>query len=68
MLKLENIKALNIEPSSRCRANCPFCSRKQKKRPYGDHLITLSDFKRFPGEFIGRLRRVSFGGNFGDLC
>jgi sulfatase maturation enzyme AslB (radical SAM superfamily) len=68
MLTLKQIKALNIEVSSICQANCPFCSRRQKKRPYGDHLITLSDFKRFPGGFLENLRRISFGGNFGDLC
>jgi MoaA/NifB/PqqE/SkfB family radical SAM enzyme len=68
MLKLKNIKALNIEASSKCQANCPFCSRKQKKRPFGDHLITFSDFKRLPAPFVGQLRRITFGGNFGDLC
>ncbi len=68
MLTIENIKALNIEASSICQANCPFCSRKQKKRPFGEHLLSLSDFKRFPNGFIRNLRRVSFGGNFGDLC
>ncbi|MFC1858086.1 radical SAM/SPASM domain-containing protein [Thermodesulfobacteriota bacterium] len=64
----ETIKALNIEISAKCQANCPFCSRKQKVRPYGEHLITFDEFKRLPVPFIKQLRRISFGGNFGDLC
>ena len=63
----EHINALNIEVSSRCTAHCPFCSRQQKKRPYGDHLITLDEFKRLPEDLLRRLRRISFDGNFGDL-
>lgn len=68
MLSLDNIKALNIEISSKCNANCPFCSRRQKIRPYGGHLISLSDFKLLPVVLIENLRRITFGGNFGDLC
>ena len=68
MLELKNIKAVNIEVSAKCQANCPFCSRKQKKRFYGEHLITLADFKLLPAGFISQLRRITFGGNFGDLC
>ncbi len=68
MLKIEDIRALNIEVSSKCNANCAFCSRKQKIRPYGEFLLTLSDFKHLPDSFIEGLRRISFGGNFGDLC
>ena len=41
-----------MEISSRCTARCPFCSRQQKKRPYGDHLITLDDFKRLPDDLF----------------
>jgi len=67
-LKIEDIKALNVEVSAKCNANCPFCSRKQKVRPYGEYLLTLADFKLLPISFIRQLRRISFGGNFGDLC
>ncbi len=68
MLSPEEIKGLHIEPSSRCNARCPFCSRLQKVRPYGGHIITLAEFKRLPASMLGRLTWINFGGNFGDLC
>jgi MoaA/NifB/PqqE/SkfB family radical SAM enzyme len=68
MLKIEDIRAVNIEISSRCAARCPFCSRGQKIREYGNHDITLADIKRLPQTFIAQLKRISFSGNFGDLC
>lgn len=67
MLSLTHIKALNIEMSSLCIGKCPFCSRDQKVRPYGSHMITLSDFKKLPIELIRQLKWISFAGNFGDL-
>jgi len=67
MLKLTDIKALNIEISSKCIGKCPFCSRDQKVRPYGDHLITFSDFKKLPTTLIRQLKWITFAGNFGDL-
>lgn len=68
MLRLDDIRALNIEASSKCIGKCPFCSRQQKVRPYGGHLITLSEFKLLPAPFIRQLKRVTFAGNFGDFC
>jgi MoaA/NifB/PqqE/SkfB family radical SAM enzyme len=62
------VKAINIEVSSKCNAACPFCSRRQKVRPYAGQLITLADFKLLPASVIRQLRRLTFGGNFGDLC
>ncbi|WP_300464698.1 radical SAM protein [Desulfobacula sp.] len=67
MLTLKHIKALNIEISSKCIASCPFCSRNQKVRPYGNYMITFSDFKKLPQSLIKQLKWVSFAGNFGDL-
>ncbi len=67
MLNLTDIKALNIEISSKCIGKCPFCSRDQKVRPYGNHLITLSDFKKLPATLIRQLKWITFAGNFGDL-
>jgi MoaA/NifB/PqqE/SkfB family radical SAM enzyme len=68
MLALENIKALNIEMSSKCVGRCPFCSRRQKVRPYGLHDITFEDFKLLPETLLQGLQRISFAGNFGDFC
>ena len=68
MLTLADIKGLNLEPSSRCNARCPFCSRRQKVRPYGGHKITLAEFKRLPADMLRRLQWINYGGNFGDLC
>jgi len=67
MLTLNHIKALNIEMSSKCIGKCPFCSRDQKVRPYGNHEITLSDFQKLPAKLIRQLKWISFAGNFGDL-
>jgi MoaA/NifB/PqqE/SkfB family radical SAM enzyme len=67
-ITLEAVKAINIEVSAKCNAGCPFCSRNQKVRPYAGQLITLADFKRLPASVIEQLRRLTFGGNFGDLC
>jgi MoaA/NifB/PqqE/SkfB family radical SAM enzyme len=68
MLKIEDINALNIEVSSACTAACRFCSRMQKAREYGQYRLGLDDFRRLPIDFMSRLRRVSFDGDFGDLC
>ncbi len=68
MLSPEDIKGLHIEPSSRCNARCPFCSRMQKVRVYGRHLITLDEFRRLPASMLRRLKWINYGGNFGDLC
>jgi MoaA/NifB/PqqE/SkfB family radical SAM enzyme len=68
MLKIEDIKALNIEMSSKCIGNCPFCSRSQKVREYGEHDISLADFQRLPQRLLKHLERMTFAGNFGDFC
>jgi MoaA/NifB/PqqE/SkfB family radical SAM enzyme len=67
-MQLTSIKAINMEISSRCVARCPFCSRRQKVRPYGNYDITLEDFKKLPASLLKQLRRISFAGNFGDFC
>ncbi len=68
MITPDQIKGLHLEPSSRCNARCPFCSRRQKVRPYGRHIITLAEFKRLPATMLRRLKWINYGGNFGDLC
>ena len=67
MLNHTEIKALNIEISSKCIGKCPFCSRDQKVRPYGNHLITFQDFRKLPRILIRQLKWITFAGNFGDL-
>ncbi len=67
MLTLDDIRGLNIELSSKCGASCPFCSRNQKVRPYGAHLITLADFKKLPVAWLRNLHWITFSGNFGDM-
>ncbi len=67
MLTLKNIKALTVEASSKCIGRCPFCSRGKKIRPYGEHLITLSDFKKLPHALFEDMAWISFAGNFGDF-
>lgn len=67
MLKLKDIRALNVEASSDCAARCTFCSRQQKIRPYGEHRLLLEDFMRLPRGMIKGLKRITFAGNFGDF-
>ncbi|WP_022667354.1 radical SAM protein [Desulfospira joergensenii] len=67
MLALKQIKALNIEMSSSCNGKCPFCSRDQKIRRYGNFRILLEDFKKLPETLVRQLKWISFAGNFGDL-
>lgn len=66
-LTINKIRALNVEASSLCTAKCPFCSRQQKVRPYGDHKISLKDFLLLPLTMVQSLKRVTFAGNFGDF-
>jgi MoaA/NifB/PqqE/SkfB family radical SAM enzyme len=66
MLHLNDIAGINVEVSARCNARCPFCSRNKKVRSYGNHLLTLADFKKLPEKLFESLEWVSFGGNFGD--
>lgn len=67
MIRLSNIKALNIEATSSCTARCPFCSRQRKVRKYGPHRISLANIKKLPKDLIKGLHRITFAGNFGDL-
>ncbi len=67
MLTVAHIKALNIEMSSACIGKCPFCSRDQKVRPYGTHMIRLDDVKHLPEKLLRQLKWISFSGNFGDF-
>ena len=67
MLTLKNLESINIETSSKCTARCPFCSRMKKKRAYGGHFISLSDFQKLPRNLFKQLKRISFAGNFGDF-
>ena len=67
MLGLKQITALNIEITSKCIGKCPFCSRDQKIRHYGNHVITLADFQKLPKSLIRQLKWINFAGNFGDL-
>ncbi|MEE4165368.1 MAG: radical SAM/SPASM domain-containing protein [Desulfocapsaceae bacterium] len=68
MLLLKDIAGINVEPSARCNAVCPFCSRNKKARPYNNHLLLLDDFKKLPAELFNSLKWLSFSGNFGDPC
>jgi len=67
MLKIEDIRAINFEITSKCGAKCPFCSRGQKIRSFGNQDISLADLKHLPRKLLQQLRRASFSGNFGDF-
>ena len=66
MVEIASIAGLNIEPSARCNARCPFCSRNDTLRSYNGHLLTQKDILHLPSALFSNLEWVSFSGNFGD--
>lgn len=71
MYKLEDIKTVHLEITSRCQASCPMCVRNIQGGIDSPNLklseITLSNFKEwFPTTFIKQLDRLYMCGNTGD--
>ena len=71
MYKLQDIRDIHLEITSRCQAKCPMCPRRINGGPLNPfiHLddITLEIFKKwFPEDFIKQLDSLFMCGNLGD--
>ena len=71
MYKIEEIKHVHLEISSRCNAACPLCPRNFFGYPYNDgyieHDMTLGEAQQiFHPEFLKQLNEIYINGNFGD--
>ena len=71
MYKLEDIKEIHLEITSKCQAKCPMCPRRINGGIENPLIaleeITLDTFKSwFPVDFIKQLNKVFMCGNYGD--
>jgi MoaA/NifB/PqqE/SkfB family radical SAM enzyme len=73
MLKLADIRQVQIELTTRCNARCPMCMRNYRGLDYNsgypDIELSLNNIKQiFPDNFLSQLTRgVWFNGNLGDF-
>ncbi len=72
MVKLEDLRELQIEISSLCNARCPMCMRNYHGFPYNfgykETNLTLEKIKTIvPETVVAQLKRVLINGNLGDL-
>jgi MoaA/NifB/PqqE/SkfB family radical SAM enzyme len=73
MLKLTDIRQVQIELTTRCNARCPMCMRNYRGMDYNsgypDTELSLQDIQHIlPPAFLQQLTRgVSFNGNLGDF-
>lgn len=71
MYKLNNIKEIHLETTSKCQARCPMCPRRPQGGPLNPYVelneITLETFKQwFNIDFVKQLSRLFMCGNLGD--
>jgi MoaA/NifB/PqqE/SkfB family radical SAM enzyme len=71
MYKLDEIKSIHLEITTKCQASCPMCARNINggiKNPWlQNDEISLEKFKKwFTPEFISQLDRLYMCGNTGD--
>jgi hypothetical protein len=70
MYRYDDIRHVHLEPSTRCNAACPMCTRNMRGvTSPGLRLTSLSiqDVERiFPHDFAARLQGVDFCGAYGD--
>lgn len=71
MYKLNQIKDVHIELTSKCQARCPMCPRRINGGPINPLIelneITADTFKKwFPEDFIKQLNSLFMCGNLGD--
>jgi MoaA/NifB/PqqE/SkfB family radical SAM enzyme len=73
MLKLADIRQVQIELTTRCNARCPMCMRNYRGLDFNSGYplteLSLEDIKKIlPIEFLKQLDKgVSFNGNLGDF-
>lgn len=72
VLKLNQIRHLHIELSSKCQAACPLCERNlygYYERPdFGKKDLTLNQIKQIFDKVELNIEDMYFNGNFGDPC
>jgi len=72
VLKIDQIKHLHIELSSRCQAACPLCARNlygfYERNDFKKQDLTLADIKRIFDTVDLDVTYVCFNGVFGDPC
>ncbi len=71
MYKLEDIRDIHLEVTSKCQARCPMCPRRINGGPLNPLItldeITLTQFKKwFPSNFVIQLDSLFMCGNLGD--
>lgn len=71
MYKLENIKKIHFEITSKCQARCPMCPRRIQGGPMMPWVtldeVTLEQFKSWiPIPFVKQLTKLNMCGNLGD--
>lgn len=73
MLKLNEIRRVHIELTTRCNARCPMCMRNYRGYDYNsgypDIELSLVDVKNIlKPDFLAQLEYVNFNGNLGDFA
>ena len=73
MLKLNEIRCVHIELTTRCNARCPMCMRNYRGYDYNsgypDTELSLVDIKNIlKPNFLSQLELVNFNGNLGDFA
>lgn len=72
MIKIDQIRALHIELTTRCNARCPMCMRNYRGYDYNSGYplteLTLEHIKKIlPPEFLKQIEVTIFNGNLGDF-
>ena len=71
MLKLDQIRQVHVELTTRCNARCPMCMRNYRGMDYNsgypDVELSLTDFRHIVSPIIKQLTLVNFNGNLGDF-
>ena len=73
MLKLSDIRQVQVELTTRCNARCPMCMRNYRGYEYNsgypDTELSLVDIKNIlKPDFLSQLELVNFNGNLGDFA
>ena len=71
MYKYQDIRAIHLEVTQNCQANCPMCDRNMNGEGINPHInldeLSLEDcYKIFKPEFIAQLDTMYMCGNLGD--
>lgn len=77
MLRLQDVRHVQVELTTRCNARCPMCPRNYRGMDYNSGYpvteLSLSDFQHiFDDSFLNQLKSptgqgISFNGNLGDF-